>query len=415
MTATRAEQRRTRLGLGARAVISADRAKPFERRHPWVFAGSIEEVQGAPDNGDIIDLVTTEGAFLARGYINENSQIRVHVLTWNVAEAIDTAWWRDRITRAVVARAPIFERGTNVYRLINTENDGLPGLVVDRYGNYLVLQALTLGIDRRKAEIAQILNDLLHPIGIYERSDIDVRSKEGIPEAVGLLLGEEPPPLIEVIENGARFLVDVRGGHKTGFYIDQRSSRTALEQWVRLEAARGPQHILNCFSYTGGFAVYGLRGGAARVVNVDSSENMLALARQNLALNGFSADEGDFIHGNVFQVLRDFRSAGRQLDGIILDPPKFVHHQRQIEAAAQGYKDINLLAFQLIKPGGFLMTFSCSGLVDPDLFQKIVFGALMDSGREGQIVMRLGQTEDHPVSLTFPEGLYLKGLLCRVW
>ncbi len=401
------------------AIIHPEREKPFARRHPWVFERAIDSMSGTPADGDLIDLVTSRGQFLARGYWNSHSQIRAHVLTWDADETIDTAWWAARIARAIAAREALnieHDAGTpNAYRLISAENDALPGLIVDRYGDWLVFQALTLGIDRRKGEIAGILNDLLHPAGIFERSDIDIRHKEGLPPAVGVLLGAEPPPLVEIVENGRRFLVDVHGGHKTGFYLDQRDNRAALRDYLRADPDRGDQTVLNCFSYSGGFAVYALDGGVSRAINIDSSADALALAKRNVELNGGRADDADYVEGNVFHELRRYRDVSEQFDIIVLDPPKFAQHAGQVEGACRGYKDINLLAFELIKPGGLLMTFSCSGAIDADLFQKVVFGALIDSGREAQIVARLGAGADHPIGLTFPEGSYLKGLLCRVW
>lgn len=401
------------------AIIAPDRVRMFERRHPWVFAGSFAEVRGNPADGDLIDLHTFDGRFLSRGYWNGQSQIRVHALTWDEAEKIDDAWWAGRIARAVSARRLFnleHDAGKPLaYRLINAENDGLPGLIVDRYGDYLIVQSLTTGIESRKALITRILAELLHPVGIFERSDVDVRGKEGLAPSVGVLFGEAPPSLIEVVENARRFLIDPYHGHKTGFYLDQRESRATLRDWMRADPDRKTRTILNCFSYTGGFGVFGLQGGAGRVINIDSSGDALALAKRNYKLNDLKADDADFVEGDVFQLLRQFRTDGQQFDGIILDPPKFASSQKQIEGATRGYKDINLLAFQLLKPGGFLMTFSCSGLIDPDLFQKIVFGALVDSKRDAQIVGRLGQAADHPTALTFPEGHYLKGLLCRVW
>ncbi|MHB8626679.1 MAG: class I SAM-dependent rRNA methyltransferase [Aggregatilineales bacterium] len=402
----------------ARAIIRADKTRPFERRHPWIFAGAIQSVQGEPTDGDLIGLYTPRGDFLARGYWNSRSQIRVRALTWDADESIDAGWWAKRLERAIRSRRTLDKGQTNAYRLVNGENDGLPGLVVDRYGDWLVLQAQTLGIDTRKADIAQLLNDLLHPAGIFERSDdADMRHKEGLTPAVGALCGDPPPTLIEISEYGHRFLVDVRNGHKTGFYLDQRETRETLRRWLHAESETGNSNltVLNCFSYTGGFAVYGLAGGAARVVNVDSSADMLALAQQNVALNGNTVNDADFINDDVFHVLRHYRDSGEQFDVIVLDPPKFAQTQAQVEGACRGYKDINWLAFRLIKPGGLLLTCSCSGAVDADLFQKVVFGALIDAKREAQIIARLGPGTDHPIALTFPEGAYLKGLLCRVW
>ncbi len=400
-------------------IIRSDRVRMFEKRHPWVFSGAIRATQDEPADGDIVALRGEDGTFLARGYWNHHSQIRVHVLTWNEQEIVDDDFWRARLARAIEARAvenAQYHSGTpNACRLVNAENDGVPGLVVDRYGDWLFIQALTLGIDRRKQMLAKLLMDLLSPAGIYERSDVDVRTKEGLAANTGLLAGRKPPALVEIDENGRRFLVDVINGHKTGFYLDQRENRALLGNWLRFDPDASTRTVLNCFSYTGGFTVYALDGMVKRVISVDSSADALALARRNVALNGFPTSDDDFVVGDVFAVLRQYRDAGQQFDVLILDPPKFAQNQRQVDAACRGYKDINWLAFQLIKPGGMLMTFSCSGLVDADLFQKVVFGALVDARRDAQIVARLTAGSDHPVALTFPEGMYLKGLLCRVW
>ncbi|MBX3080808.1 MAG: class I SAM-dependent rRNA methyltransferase [Anaerolineae bacterium] len=399
-------------------IIRSDRARVFGNRHPWVFSGAIHEVQGSPADGDIVALRDRDGNFLARGYWNHHSQINVHVLTWDEDQAIDDAWWRNQLTRAISARAvenALHERTPNAYRLVNAENDNIPGLVVDRYADFVVIQALTLGIDRRKQMLAKLLMEMLSPTGIYERSDADVRVKEGLTPVTGLLAGRKPPPLIEIDENGRRFLVDIYNGHKTGFYLDQRSNRATLGNWLRFDPEADTRTILNCFSYSGGFSVYALDGMAKRVINIDASADALALAKRNVALNGFPTPEEDFVLGDVFDVLRKYRAENQRFDVIILDPPKFANNQKQVEGATRGYKDINMLAFQLLKPGGMLMTYSCSGLVDADLFQKVVFGALLDARRDAQIVMKLTAGTDHPVSLTFPEGAYLKGLLCRVW
>jgi 23S rRNA (cytosine1962-C5)-methyltransferase len=278
-----------------------------------------------------------------------------------------------------------------------------------------VIQALTLGIAIRKTMLVNLLADILNPAGIYERSDVDVRQKEGLPAETGLLKGKEPPDLIEIDENGRRFLIDIRHGHKTGFYLDQRENREIVGNWFRWSEDASQCVVLNTFAYTGGFAVYALGGLVKRVINVDSSADALHLAKRNIALNGFTASDEDFVEGDVFQVLRYYRDIGQQFDMIILDPPKFAQSPRQVESAARGYKDINLLAFRLLKPGGILATFSCSGAIDESLFQKIVFGALADAGRDAQIIRHLEQASDHPVALTFPEGAYLKGLLCRVY
>jgi len=404
--------------MSASVFVLPDREKSVRRRHPWLFSGAIERVEGDPADGDIVAVRSSGGQFLAAGYWNSRSTIRVRLLTWDGAATIDEAFWRDRLAHAIAGRRVEnreVERGrAAAYRLVNAENDGLPGLVVDRYGPWLVLQALTLGIDVRKPLLARLLADLLHPAGIYERSDVDIREKEGLPPETGVLWGAEPPELVEIDEHNLRFLVDVRRGHKTGFYLDQRANRALVGDWFREDEHAAEREVLNAFSYTGGFAVYALAGLAGRVINLDSSADALALARRNVALNGFAVRDEDFTLGDVFEVLRLYRDQGRSFDMIILDPPKFAQSARQVEQAARGYKDINLLAFRLLRPGGMLVTFSCSGAITPDLFQKIVFGALLDSGRDAQIVRWLWQAPDHPVALTFPEGAYLKGLLCRV-
>ncbi|MBN1287466.1 MAG: class I SAM-dependent rRNA methyltransferase [Anaerolineae bacterium] len=397
-------------------ILKPQRDKPVHNRHPWVFSGAIDRVAGDPAPGDIVTVLGSGGHPLALGHWNPHSQIRVRLLSWHPDEIIDDAFWRAHLRRAIAARAALAnDPAITAYRLVNAESDGLPGLVVDRYGDWLVVQALTLGIDRRKAQLAGLLDELLAPDGVYERSDADVRDKEGLGSAAGVLLGDAPPEWVEVVEYGLRFRVDVRRGHKTGFYLDQRDNRALLRDILFGDADAPGKTVLNAFAYTGGFGVYALAGGAGRVVHIDSAGDVLRLARENIALNDFPAGDGDFIEGDVFRVLRDLRTAGEAFDVIVLDPPKFAHTGRDVNRAARGYKDINLLAFQLLKPGGLLMTFSCSGLVSADLFQKIVFGALVDAGRDAQILRALGPGVDHPVALTFPEGAYLKGLLCRVW
>ncbi len=392
------------------------REKSVLRRHPWVFSGAIRRVETQPQPGALVDVRSHDGTWLARGLWSPESEIRVRLLSWDETEEIDEGFWRARLERAIAGRAELATSGhSSAYRLVHAESDGIPGLIVDRYGDWLVLQALAIGIEIRKGMLARLLDGLLRPRGIYERSDEDVRLKEGLRLVNGPLLGEEPPELIEVFENGHVFAVDVRRGHKTGFYLDQRENRALLGDILRLDRDARRKTVLNAFAYTCGFAVYALDGLAQRVINVDSSADVLDLGRHNLALNGLEVNEDDFVVGDVFRVLREYRDRGESFDIIVLDPPKFARNAAQIGSAARGYKDINLLAFKLLRPGGLLMTFSCSGVIGADLFQKIVFGALLDSGREAQVLRHLGAGPDHPVALTFPEGAYLKGLLCRVW
>jgi 23S rRNA (cytosine1962-C5)-methyltransferase len=402
-------------------VIQKGREKPILQQHPWIFSGAIAEVKGNPAPGDMVTVVTHDNRFLARGYWNPKSQIQVRILTWR-DEQVDADWWRRMLARAIAGRASLNARierdGMAVaHRLVNAESDFLPGLVVDRYHNWLVMQSLTLGIETRKTMIAGILAELLKPAGIYERSDVDVRGKEGLKAVTGSLWGEVPPPLIPIDEI-SRFYVDVHNGHKTGFYLDQRVNRRLLFDLID-DDFPGECRLLNLFSYTGGFGLTGLLAGRVHAVNVDSSLDALELAEKSVSLNPFSQKKHDesweFIQADAFDYLHDALGRGEQFDVVISDPPKFAHNKQQVERAARGYKDLNLNAIKLIRPGGYLMTFSCSGAISADLFQKIVFGALADSGRQAQILKHLGPGDDHPVALTFPEGAYLKGLLLRVY
>ena len=392
----------------AKVLLKRGREKPVLNRHPWIFSGAIKCIEGEVADGDVVEVADYQRRFLARGYLNRRSQITVRLLSWDEGEVIGRDFWRRQLERAVASRQALADDpSTNAYRLVNAESDLLPGLILDRYGDYLVAQFLTLGIERWKAELISLLADLLKPRSIYERSDVEVRKKEGLAQVCGLLHGEEPPDLMEMTENGYRFWVDIKTGHKTGFYLDQRENRQKLTRYCR------DKKVLNCFAYTGAFAVYAAAAGAGRVTNVESSAEALELARRNMALNGFADRDDEYVAGDVFQVLRGYRDQGRTFDLIILDPPKFAYSQHQVESACRGYKDINLLAMQIMAPGGILFTFSCSGLVSPGLFQKVLFGASVDARRDVQIIEKLSQAADHPVLLTFPESEYLKGFVCR--
>ncbi len=393
-----------------RVVLKSGRDKSVRHKHPWVFSGAVRRIEGEVTDGEVVDVYDAGGEWLARGSLNRRSQIVVRLLTWDKDEPIDTAFWRARLARALAGRKVLRDDPrTTAYRLVNAEADGLPGLIVDRYNDFLLTQFLTLGIERWRETIVPLLHELLQPAGIYDRSDVDVREKEGLPQAQCVLVGDEPPDTIEVLEHGYRFLVDVKCGHKTGFYLDQRENR-----WRAAPYFAG-REVLNCFAYTGAFAVYAAGAGAARVTNLDTSLPALELAQRNMGLNFPARPDDEYIAGDGFSELRRFRAEGRTFGAVVLDPPKFVHSKQQRERATRAYKDINLLACQLLQPGGVLVTFSCSGLLSPDLFQKIVFGAALDAGRDGQILEKLGQPGDHPILLTFPESEYLKGLICRVW
>ena len=422
----------------ATLILKEGRDKPVRNRHPWVFSGAIGRLKGQPAPGDLVTVADHKGAPLATAYYNAKSQIQARILSWDPSEAIDEAFWRGRLQRAIAGRAMMGlsadggpqtadrdpesdslpasflatdpRQLTNAYRLANAEADGLPGLVVDRYGDFLVMQCLTFGIDRRKEMLTGILAELLQPTGILERSDVDVRGKEGLQGVVELRYGQQPPAELAIRENGFSFLVDIRHGHKTGFYLDQRDNRAAVGQAPYMAG----REVLNVFAFTGAFGVYAAAGGASAVVHIDSSAPALELAERHMTLNGHARPGDEYIAGDAFEVLRYFREEGRLFDAVILDPPKFAHSQGQIDRAARGYKDLNWLALRLLRPDGLLASFSCSGLVNADLFQKIVFGAAVDAGRDVQILRHLGQSADHPVLLSFPESAYLKGLLCRV-
>jgi 23S rRNA (cytosine1962-C5)-methyltransferase len=386
-------------------ILKEGREKSILQRHPWIFGGAIASIAGDPAPGDTVVVRASGGAFLARASYSPRSQIVGRIWTWDEAQDVDAPFFEGRIAQAIGARAALSET-TTALRWVNAESDGLPGLIVDRYANFAVCQFLSTGAERWKQEVTHILAAMPGIAGVFERSDVDVRSKEGLPAQAGVLCGEAPPDVVVMHEGAWRFYVDIVRGHKTGFYLDQRDNRGVISG-----LARG-REVLNAFSYTGAFAVAALSAGALNVLSVDSSAPVLDLAARNLALNGFAPDG---LHtGDVFTVLRAYRDGGRLFDMVILDPPKFAQSQAQLNRATRAYKDINWLAFRLLRPGGYLVTFSCSGLVSVDLFQKIVFGAALDAKRDVQIVHWLAQASDHPVRLTFPEGFYLKGLVCQV-
>jgi 23S rRNA (cytosine1962-C5)-methyltransferase len=390
-------------------ILKPHRDESLRRRHPWVFSGAIASVTGTPAVGETIEIFTAEGEWLARGSWSPHSQIRARVWTFQQDEEIDQAFFRGRISRAAAMRSEIFrDQNITAFRLINSESDGLPGVIVDRYGDFLVCQFLSTGAEFWKNTIVTTLQELGEWRGIYERSDAKSRQQEGLPLRSGLLWGEEPPPLISVREQDIAFFVDVRNGHKTGSYLDQRENRVALAAFCQ------DAELLNCFSYSGGFSLWALHGEARNVVNIDTSQVALDLCLRNMELNDFTESQAENIHGDVFHLLRQFRDQNRQFDIVVLDPPKFAESAAQVLRASRGYKDINMLAMQVLRPGGILFTFSCSGHLVQPLFQKIVADAALDAGREALMIRHLSQAADHPVLLSFPEGSYLKGLVCRI-
>ena len=373
------------------------------RHHPWVFQGSIE--RGKADPGETVRVESSEGKFLCWGAFSPSSMIRVRAWTFDETERVDHAFFKRRIARAraLRARLPIASDGV---RLVHGEADGLPGLIVDRYGDVLSAQFLSAGMERWREALADILLAATGCTRLYERSDSGVRALEGLEPRAGWLRGEGPTEL-SIREHDWRLNLDVAEGHKTGFYLDQRDNRAQFAQWVR---HFGLQRVLNCYCYTGGFSVAALAGGAQQVVSVDSSAPALDKARANVALNGFDAARHEALDADVNAFLRQQLQAGATFDAIVLDPPKFAPTASHAERAARAYKDINRLALKLLAPGGLLLTFSCSGGVGAELFHKIVAGAAADAGVDGAILQRLEGAPDHPTTLVFPEGEYLKGL-----
>ncbi len=389
-----------------RCILKPGKEKPALGRHPWVFSGAIDEIDEGFAKGDLVQVLSSDHTFLGIGYLNPESQITVRILSFEETE-INRNFFLRRIRSALQLRqeAGVLNKITNACRLIHAEGDFLPGLIVDQYGDYLAAQFLTAGMDRWKEEITEALMEVVKPKAVYENGDSEFREREGLRRDSLLLAGShEIPEEIEILENGNKFLVHLYGGQKTGFFLDQRENRRLAGSLV------SGKTVLNAFSYTGAFSVYAARGGASSVVSVDTSAPALALAEKHMALNAPNTPH-TAVRRDVFQHLRETSST---FDFIILDPPAFCKSKAQMDPACRGYKDINLLAFRMVKPGGFLFTASCSSHITPDLFQKVVFSAAKDSGRDVRVIQRTGHAADHPVSIGHPEGEYLKGLLCQV-
>lgn len=384
--------------------LRAGKERSLLRRHPWVFQGSVEK--GKADAGETVRVESDSGQFLCWASFSPSSMIRVRAWSFDESERVDAEFFDRRVRRAIAVRErmPIV---SNARRLIHGEADGLPGLIVDRYDDTLVAQFLSAGTERWKQTIADSLVAATGLSRLYERSDSGVRQLEGLPPVTGWLRGDGHTELT-IEEHEWKLTLDVQEGHKTGYYLDQRDNRKKFAETVR---QYGLQRVLNCYCYTGGFSVAALAGGATEVTSVDSSGPALARANAHVTLNGFDPARHTALDADVNQTLRDFIKQGRTFDAIVLDPPKFAPTAAHAERAARAYKDINRLAFKLLEPGGVLFTFSCSGGVGPELFHKIVAGAGMDAGVDGFILDRVGATPDHPQTICFPEGEYLKGLL----
>ncbi|EID0060524.1 class I SAM-dependent methyltransferase [Vibrio vulnificus] len=396
--------------MSAAIYLVKGREKSVVRRHPWIFSRGIDRVEGNPQLGETVDVYGHDGKWLAKAAYSPESQIRARVWSFEKQD-INKAFFVKRIQDAQLLREDAIERGgLTGYRLIAAESDGMPGVTIDRYQNFFVCQLLSAGAEHQKQNIVDALIEVFPDCNVYERSDVSVRKKEGLQETTGVLHGEMPPKSVVIEENGVKISVDIVGGHKTGFYLDQRDSRQQAMKYVK------DKEVLNCFSYTGGFGLYALKGGAKRVINADVSQPALDTAKFNAELNAFdiSKKRAVFLNADVFKLLREYRDQGTKFDVVIMDPPKFAESKAQLNGACRGYKDINMLAMQILNPGGTLLTYSCSGLMDQVLFQKIIADAAVDAGRSVKFVERFEQAADHPTDTAYPEGFYLKGFACKV-
>lgn len=394
--------------MTATVYLAKGRDKSIKRRHPWIFSRGIARIEGKPALGDTVTVCDHQGEFLGLGAYSPQSQIRVRMWCFEKTP-IDSNFFLARIRAAKLLRTMLAKRdGLTGYRLLAAESDGVPGITVDKYDNYLVCQLLSAGADAQRDNLVTALRTEFPECHIYERSDVAIRKKEGLKPRTGVLHGEEPPASVIIEENGVAIEVDIANGHKTGFYLDQRDSR---EQAVKYMDGK---RVLNCFCYTGGFGLYAQKGNAKQVTNVDVSQPALDKAKANAARNGFDLTRAEFVNADVFKLLRTYREQGERFDVIVMDPPKFAESKSQLTGACRGYKDINMLAMQLLNPGGVLLSYSCSGLMDAGLFQKILADAALDAGKNVQFIERFAQAADHPTHSAYPEGFYLKGFACLV-
>ncbi len=389
--------------------LKKGKEKAVYQRHPWVFSGALDKVKGKPENGDVVKVLDAQGEFLAYGYYNDQSRVAVRLLEWDENVSIDEAWYEQKVNTAINGRAHLLaNEATTACRLIFSEADFLPGLIVDRYTDFLSVQILSSGIEKAKETIIKVLVKRLQPKGIFDRSDATARTHEGITAENGLLWGENPAEFIEVKENGIKYHINIAEGQKSGFYCDQRDNRSILASYSKGKT------VLDCFSYSGGFSLNAFVQGAAEVTSVDSSALAIETLKQNMVLNQFDAAKHIAIQSDVNKQLRQFNDEGKKFDVVVLDPPKYAPSRSALDRAARAYKDLNRRGLMLLESGGLLATFSCSGAVDIETFKQIIAWAALDAGKEVQIIKQFCQPEDHPVRLSFPEGEYLKGLLLRV-
>ncbi len=391
-------------------VLKKGKEKAVLHRHPWVFSGAIEPIKGKPANGDIVRLLNAKGDFMAYGFYNDQSRVALRLLEWDEAVNINEDWFRNKVRVAVNSRKDILSNGqTNTCRLIFSEADYLPGLIVDKYADHLAIQVLTSGIQNVIAVIIDELQQLLNPTSIFDKSDAASRQHEGLETLNISLTGQAPPESVEVLENGIRYHVNIADGQKSGFYCDQRDNRRIVASYSKGKT------VLDCFSYTGGFTLNSLHSDANFVTSVDSSALAIETLKENIQLNTLDTKKHKAIQSDVNKQLRVFREEGEKFDVIVLDPPKYAPSRSALDRASRAYKDLNRLAMLLLNNGGLLATYSCSGAMDMETFKQVLAWAALDAGKQVQFIYQFCQPEDHPVRSSFPEGEYLKGLLCRVF
>lgn len=389
-------------------ILKKGKEKAAILRHPWIFSGALDKIKGSPANGEIVAVWSASQEFLAYGFFNDQSRVALRLMEWDQNVTIDEAWYAQRLEKAIASRADILNENTNTCRLVFSEADLLPGLIIDKYADFLSLQILSAGMETAKETIINILRSLLNPKGIFDKSDASARKHENLEPAGGLLWGEQPPEFLEVKENGVTYHINIADGQKSGFYCDQRDNREILAAYTKGKT------VLDCFCYSGGFTLNSLKAGASHVTSVDSSALAIETLKHNLELNGFSEAMQSSVQSDVNKQLRVFKDENKKFEVVVLDPPKYAPSRSALDRAARAYKDLNRLGMMILEPGGILATYSCSGAVDMETFKQIIAWAALDAGREVQILKQFHQPEDHPIRMSFPEGEYLKGLLLRV-
>ena len=389
-------------------ILNKGKDKAAWQLHPWVFSGAIQQKVGKINNGDVVSVYNCDDEFIAYGIYNNTSRVAIRLLEWNPANEITEQWWRIRVQKAVKNRTHLLNQNNDTVRLIFAEADFLPGLIADKYADFISIQVHAAGVEAIKSVIVDELANLLSPKGIYERSDLKSREYEGLPDNNGLLWGETPPEFVDIVENGIHYKVNIIDGQKSGFYCDQRDNRFLTAEYVK------GKRMLDCFCYSGGFTLNAFRAGADAVVSVDSSALAIDTLKSNVIHNGFDASKHTAVQSDVNKYLRTLGEQGEKFDVIVLDPPKYAPSRSTLEKASRAYKDLNRRGLMLLESGGLLATFSCSGAMDIETFKQVIAWAALDAGKEIQYIRQFTQPEDHPVRASFPEGEYLKGLLVRV-